>query len=30
MNVRTNPGDTQPVKFAIGQSVPRNEDPTFM
>src|SRR6476661_7862480 len=30
MNVRTNPGDTQPVKFAIGQSVPRNEDPTLV
>ena len=30
MNVRTNPGDIKPVKFAIGQSVPRNEDPPFV
>jgi aerobic carbon-monoxide dehydrogenase large subunit len=30
MNVRTPPGDLASMKFAIGQSVPRNEDPVLV
>src|SRR3954452_15288043 len=30
MNVRTKPGDIEAVKFAIGQSVPRNADPILV